>query len=249
MLELKARNGYSTMAVTSDGSATGRLLGIVSSRDYRVSRMELTTRVSDFMTPLEKLVTAPEGTTLKEANDIIWDHKLNSLPIVDAEGRLLTSYSAKDYAEHRITPTTDPRRAQAIHCRRRQTAATTPSAFPHSLTQVRMFCCIDSSEGFSCWQKKTIDYIRERYGDSVKVGAGNVVDKDGFLFLAKAGADFVKVGIGGGSIYITRETKGHRPRSGNNSDRGLRQRAMSILRRPAYTFPSALTAALFTIIT
>ena len=68
--------------------------------------------------------------------------------------------------------------------------------------------CIDSSEGYSCWQKKTIDFIRERYGDSVKVGAGNVVDRDGFLFLAEAGADFVKVGIGGGSICITRETKG-----------------------------------------
>ena len=68
--------------------------------------------------------------------------------------------------------------------------------------------CIDSSEGFSEWQSRTIAFIRERYGDSVKVGAGNVVDKDGFLFLAKAGADFIKVGIGGGSICITRETKG-----------------------------------------
>ena len=68
--------------------------------------------------------------------------------------------------------------------------------------------CIDSSEGFTCWQKKTIDWIRSQYGDRVKVGAGNVVDRDGFLFLAKAGADFVKVGIGGGSICITRETKG-----------------------------------------
>ena len=68
--------------------------------------------------------------------------------------------------------------------------------------------CIDSSEGYSCWQEKTLKFIRERYGDSVKVGAGNVVDRDGFRFLAEAGADFVKVGIGGGSICITRETKG-----------------------------------------
>ena len=104
VLELKERNGYSTMAVTSDGSATGKLLGIVSSRDYRVSRMKLSTRVSEFMTPLEKLVTAPEGTSLKEANDIIWDHKLNSLPIVDAEGRLLYFVFRKDYAEHKNNP-------------------------------------------------------------------------------------------------------------------------------------------------
>lgn len=208
VLELKARNGYSTMAVTSDGSATGRLLGIVSSRDYRVSRMELTTRVSDFMTPLEKLVTAPEGTTLKEANDIIWDHKLNSLPIVNAEGRLLYFVFRKDYAEHKNNPNEilDEHKRYIVGAgiNSRDYAERVPALIDAGADVL----CIDSSEGFSCWQKKTIDYIRERYGDSVKVGAGNVVDKDGFLFLAKAGADFVKVGIGGGSICITRETKG-----------------------------------------
>lgn len=208
VLELKARNGYSTMAVTSDGSATGRLLGIVSSRDYRVSRMELTTRVSDFMTPLEKLVTAPEGTTLKEANDIIWDHKLNSLPIVDAEGRLLYFVFRKDYAEHKNNPNEilDEHKRYIVGAgiNSRDYAERVPALIDAGADVL----CIDSSEGFSCWQKKAIDYIRERYGDSVKVGAGNVVDKDGFLFLAKAGADFVKVGIGGGSICITRETKG-----------------------------------------
>lgn len=208
VLELKARNGYSTMAVTSDGSATGRLLGIVSSRDYRVSRMELTTRVSDFMTPLEKLVTAPEGTTLKEANDIIWDHKLNSLPIVDAEGRLLYFVFRKDYAEHKNNPNEilDEHKRYIVGAgiNSRDYAERVPALIDAGADVL----CIDSSEGFSCWQKKTIDYIRERYGDSIKVGAGNVVDKDGFLFLAKAGADFVKVGIGGGSICITRETKG-----------------------------------------
>ena len=208
VLELKARNGYSTMAVTSDGSATGRLLGIVSSRDYRVSRMELTTRVSEFMTPLEKLVTAPEGTTLKEANDIIWDHKLNSLPIVDAEGRLLYFVFRKDYAEHKNNPNEilDEHKRYIVGAgiNSRDYAERVPALIDAGADVL----CIDSSEGFSCWQKKTIDYIRERYGDSVKVGAGNVVDKDGFLFLANAGADFVKVGIGGGSICITRETKG-----------------------------------------
>ena len=196
VLELKERNGYSTMAVTEDGSATGKLLGIVSSRDYRVSRMELSTCVSEFMTPLEKLVTAPEGTSLKEANDIIWDHKLNSLPIVDAAGRLLYFVFRKDYAEHKNNPNEildDHNYAERV---------------PALIEAGADVLCIDSSEGFSCWQKKTIDFIREKYGDSVKVGAGNVVDADGFLFLAEAGADFVKVGIGGGSICITRETKG-----------------------------------------
>ncbi len=208
VLELKERNGYSTMAVTDDGSATGKLLGIVSSRDYRVSRMKLSTRVSEFMTPLEKLVTAPEGTSLKEANDIIWDHKLNSLPIVDAEGRLLYFVFRKDYAEHKNNPNEilDEHKRYIVGAgiNSRDYAERVPALIDAGADVL----CIDSSEGFSCWQKKTIDFIRERYGDSVKVGAGNVVDRDGFLFLAEAGADFVKVGIGGGSICITRETKG-----------------------------------------
>ena len=208
VLELKERNGYSTMAVTEDGSATGKLLGIVSSRDYRVSRMELSTCVSEFMTPLEKLVTAPEGTSLKEANDIIWDHKLNSLPIVDAAGRLLYFVFRKDYTEHKNNPNEilDDHKRYVVGAgiNSRDYAERVPALIEAGADVL----CIDSSEGFSCWQKKTIDFIREKYGDSVKVGAGNVVDADGFLFLAEAGADFVKVGIGGGSICITRETKG-----------------------------------------
>ena len=208
VLELKERNGYSTMAVTEDGSATGKLLGIVSSRDYRVSRMELSTPVSEFMTPLEKLVTAPEGTSLKEANDIIWNHKLNSLPIVDAAGRLLHFVFRKDYAEHKNNPNEilDDHKRYVVGAgiNSRDYAERVPALIEAGADVL----CIDSSEGFSCWQKKTIDFVREKYGDSVKVGAGNVVDADGFLFLAEAGADFVKVGIGGGSICITRETKG-----------------------------------------
>ena len=208
VLELKERNGYSTMAVTEDGSATGKLLGIVSSRDYRVSRMELSTCVSEFMTPLEKLVTAPEGTSLKEANDIIWDHKLNSLPIVDAAGRLLYFVFRKDYAEHKNNPNEilDDHKRYVVGAgiNSRDYAERVPALIEAGADVL----CIDSSEGFSGLQKKTIDFIREKYGDSVKVGAGNVVDADGFLFLAEAGADFVKVGIGGGSICITRETKG-----------------------------------------
>ena len=208
VLELKAKNGYSTMAVTDDGTAHGKLLGIGSSRDYRVSRMSTELRVSEFMTPLEKLVTAPEGTTLKEANDIIWDHKLNSLPIVDAEGRLVYFVFRKDYSEHKANPNEvlDEHKRYIVGAgiNSRDYAERVPALVEAGADVL----CIDSSEGHSVWQKKTIDFIREKYGDSVKVGAGNVVDREGFMFLAEAGADFVKVGIGGGSICITRETKG-----------------------------------------
>lgn len=208
ILELKERNGFSTVAVTEDGTANGKLVGIVSSRDYRVSRMDVSTKVCEFMTPLSKLVTAPRDTSLKEANDIIWDHKLNSLPIVDDDGKLMYFVFRKDYSEHKLNPNEildEHKRyivGAGINSRDYETRV------PALVEAGADVLCIDSSEGYSCWQKKTIDCIRSRYGDTVKVGAGNVVDKDGFLFLAEAGADFVKVGIGGGSICITRETKG-----------------------------------------
>ena len=208
VLELKERNGHSTVAITAGGTNQGKLLGIVTSRDYRVSRMDPATRVSEFMTPFEKLITAPEGTSLKEANDIIWDHKLNSLPIVSAGGRLLYFVFRKDYERHKENPgeLLDGQKrfmvGAGINTKDYETRV------PALIEAGADVLCIDSSEGYSCWQAKTLAFIRERYGDSVKVGAGNVVDRDGFRFLAQAGADFVKVGIGGGSICITRETKG-----------------------------------------
>ena len=208
VLALKARNGHSTVAITEDGSNEGRLLGIVTSRDYRVSRMDPATRVEEFMTPRSRLITAPEGTSLKEANDIIWDHKLNSLPIVSSSGRLLYFVFRKDYEQHKDNP------GEMLDSHKRYMVGAGINTkdyeqrVPALIEAGADVLCIDSSEGYSCWQEKTLSFIRERYGERVKVGAGNVVDRDGFLFLAKAGADFVKVGIGGGSICITRETKG-----------------------------------------
>ena len=208
VVELKERNGYSTIAVTDDGTANGKLLGIVTGRDYRVSRMDPATKVKDFMTPFSRLVFAREGTTLKEANDIIWDHKLNSLPIVDAEDRLCYLVFRKDYDTHKQNPNelldADKRYVVGAGINTRDYAERIPALLEAGADVL----CIDSSEGFSEWQRLTLKWVREHYGDKVKVGAGNVVDAKGFRFLAEAGADFIKVGIGGGSICITRETKG-----------------------------------------
>ena len=208
VLALVEENGHSTMAVTDDGSATGKLLGIVTGRDYRVSRMSTDAVVKSFMTPLEKLVTAPEGTTLKEANDIIWDHKLNSLPIVDKNGNLKYFVFRKDYAQHKENPQEllDKNKSYVVGAgiNTRDYAERVPALIEAGADVL----CIDSSEGYTIWQKRTLDFIREKYGNTVKVGAGNVVDREGFMFLAEAGADFIKIGIGGGSICITRETKG-----------------------------------------
>ena len=200
--------GHSTMAVTDDGTSTGKLLGVVTSRDYRISRMPLDMKVTEFMTPLEKLITAPATTSLKEANDIIWEHKLNSLPIVDDKGNLLYFVFRKDYSQHKENPQEilddNKRYMVGAGINTRDYAERVPALVEAGADVL----CIDSSEGYTEWQKRTIAFIREKYGDTVKVGAGNVVDRDGFRFLAEAGADFIKVGIGGGSICITRETKG-----------------------------------------
>ena len=208
VLALKEQNGFSTVAITEDGTATGKLLGIVTGRDYRVSRMDVNEKVATFMTPREKLITAPADTSLKVANDIIWEHKLNSLPIVDENDHLMYFVFRKDYASHKANPQEllDNKKRYLVGAgiNSRDYAERVPALLEAGADVL----CIDSSEGYTCWQAKTIAWVREHYGDSVKIGAGNVVDRDGFLFLAKAGADFVKVGIGGGSICITRETKG-----------------------------------------
>lgn len=208
VLDLVGEKGHSTIAITEDGTPNGILKGIVTGRDYRVSRMSTDLCVSEFMTPFERLITAPADTTLKTANDIIWEHKLNSLPIVDGEGHLLYLVFRKDYSQHKENP------LEVLDAKKRYLVGAGINTLDYEKRVPALVeagadvLCIDSSEGYSCWQKQTIDFIRAKYGDSVKVGAGNVVDRDGFLFLAEAGADFVKIGIGGGSICITREQKG-----------------------------------------
>ena len=208
ILALKAKTGHSTVAVTDDGTASGKFLGIVTSRDYRVSRMDKSVPVSQFMTPLERIVYAREGVTLSEANDIIWAHKINALPIVDANQRLVAFVFRKDYDSHKENPNElldgHKRYVVGAGINTRDYEERVPALVEAGADVL----CIDSSEGFTEWQKRTLSWIRGRYGDSVKVGAGNVVDRDGFRFLAEAGADFIKIGIGGGAICITRETKG-----------------------------------------
>ncbi|MBR3395768.1 MAG: IMP dehydrogenase [Firmicutes bacterium] len=208
LLALKDRTGHSTTAVTEDGTSEGKVVGLVTSRDYRVSRMSLDTKVKEFMTPLEKLIYARDGITLSEANDMLWDHRLNALPVLDEAGRMKSFVFRKDYDSHKSNPNEllDEHKRYIVGAgiNTRDFATRVPALVDAGVD----ILCIDSSEGFSAWQANTIKWIRDHYGDDVKVGAGNVVDADGFRFLAEAGADFVKIGIGGGSICITRETKG-----------------------------------------
>ena len=207
ILELKERLGHSTVAITDDGTSHGKLLGLVTSRDYRITRMEMSVPVSEFMTGIDSLIYAREGTTLKEANDIIWENKINQLPIIDAENRLVGLVFRKDYKSHKENPIElldkDKRLLAGAGINTRDYQERVPALVEAGADVL----CIDSSDGFSQWQKETLEWIKN-YNKDIYVGAGNVVDEEGFRFLADAGADFIKVGIGGGSICITREQKG-----------------------------------------
>lgn len=208
VIELKERKGYSTIGITEDGTSNGKLLGIVTGRDYRPSRDSSDKKVKEFMTPFDRLVTGKFGISIHEANDIIWDNKLNALPIIDDQQNLKYFVFRKDYDSHKRNPrelSDDNRKllvGAGINTRDYK------ERIPKLIAAGVDVLCIDSSDGFSQWQYETIRYVKETYGDDVKIGAGNVVDKEGFDYLAKAGADFIKVGIGGGSICITREQKG-----------------------------------------
>lgn len=207
VIELKKRTGFSTIGVTEDGSATGSFKGLVTGRDYRPSRDDHNRKVKEFMTPLKDLIYGKSGVSLKEANDIIWEHKLNTLPILDQDNNLQYFVFRKDYDSHKEHPRElldqHKRLLVGAGINTRDYQERVPALVEAGVDVV----CIDSSDGYSEWQKDTIEYIKSNFAH-VLVGAGNVVDRDGFMYLAEAGADFVKVGVGGGSICITREQKG-----------------------------------------
>lgn len=208
VLELKQKTGHSTMAITNDGTSSGKLLGMVTSRDYRITRDPLDKKVNEFMTPAENLIVGKEGISLSEANNIIWENKLNSVPIVDEDFNLVYMVFRKDYSEDKENPRSllDSQKRYVVGAgiNSRDYKERVPALVEAGVD----ILCIDSSEGFSEWQEDTIKWIKEEYNGRVKVGAGNVVEADGFRYLADAGADFIKIGIGGGSICITREQKG-----------------------------------------
>ncbi len=208
IIALKAKTGFSTFGITEDGTSNGKMLGIVTGRDYRPTRDDHNRKIKEFMTPFSRLIYGRQGISLKEANDLIWDNKLNCLPIIDEDQHLCHLVFRKDYESHKYHPLEvldgNKRLIVGAGINSRDYEERVPALLAAGVDVL----CIDSSDGFSVWQKETLEYIKSTYGDKVKVGAGNVVDRDGFMYLAEAGADFIKVGVGGGSICITREQKG-----------------------------------------
>ena len=208
VLALVEKTGHSTVMVTDDGTANGKFLGIVTNKDYRLSRDNQDDPIDKFMTKKEDTIYANKGISLSEANDIIWEKKINCLPILTEEGNLKYLVFRKDYEDRKNNPNSliDENKQYIVGAgiNTRDYEERIPALVEAGVD----ILCMDSSDGYSIWQKNTIDFVREKYGDDVKIGAGNVVDREGFRYLADAGADFIKVGVGGGSICITRETKG-----------------------------------------
>ena len=208
VIELTKETGHSTVIVTEDGTHSGKFLGLVTDKDYRITRDNMDAPIENFMTPKEKTVWAKKGISLSEANDIIWANKIACLPILNEEGNLRYLVFRRDYEERKNNPMSlldeNKRYIVGAGINTRDYEERIPALVEAGVDMI----CMDSSDGYSIWQKKTIEFVREKYGDTVKIGAGNVVDKEGFRYLAEAGADFIKVGVGGGSICITRETKG-----------------------------------------
>ncbi len=208
VIRLVEETGHSTVIITDDGTANGIFLGLVTDKDYRVSRDDMEAPIDNFMTPKEKVFWAHEGVSLSEANDLIWEHKKACLPILTEEGRLKYLVFRKDYEDRKNNPNSlldeNKRYIVGAGINTRDYEERIPALIEAGVDLI----CMDSSDGYSVWQKNTIDFVRKNYGDSVKIGAGNVVDREGFRYLAEAGADFIKIGVGGGSICITRETKG-----------------------------------------
>ena len=159
------------------------------------------------MTPFDALTCGKIGIDLEAANELIWSHKLNCLPVIDEMQRLHYLVFRKDYDAHRSSHWSSSTIRSASSSARASTHATTPNACRRWSKPASIVLCIDSSDGYSEWQADTIEFVKKNC-DQTPIGAGNVVDREGFLYLVEAGADFVKVGIGGGSICITREQKG-----------------------------------------
>lgn len=208
VLALTERTGHSTIPVTADGSPTGKFEGIITSRDYRVDRQSMDTPVSALMTPFADIKCGEVGIDLDGANDLIWQYKLNCLPVIDSDQHLRYLVFRKDHDAHRQHPLEnvdgDKRLIVGAGINSRDHEERVPALVEAGADVL----CIDSSDGYSEWQRETLTYTKKTFGDRVHVGAGNVVDREGFTYLVESGADFVKVGIGGGSICITREQKG-----------------------------------------
>ena len=206
---LMQTTGHSTVPVTDDGTASGVLVGIITSKDYWEFEDDLQRTVGQHMTPFAEIIHGKDGISLREANEQLHRHKKDCLPIVDAAGRLSALVFKKDYVDHRLNPLELLDDSKRFRVGAAINTHDYEERVPALLAAGADALCFDASDGFSEYQLDGIRWIREKHGQDIVIGGGNVVSAEGFDYLVEAGGvDFIKVGMGGGSICITREQKG-----------------------------------------
>jgi len=209
VIELMKRTGHSTVPVTDDGTGSGKLLGLITDQDFWVYEDDLSNTVGQHMTAIEKVIFGAEGLTLKEANRLLHQHKKNCLPILDDGGHLTSLVFKKDYEDHMLHPHELLDGSKRLCVGAAINTHDYRERVPAMIEAGADALCFDSSDGFTEFQKEGIEWIRHQYGQNIVIGGGNVVSAEGFDYLVEdGGVDFVKVGMGGGSICITREQKG-----------------------------------------
>jgi IMP dehydrogenase len=195
-------------AVTSDGTASGVFLGLIGKNDFYIGRHSPDLSARERMRPAAELVTAPPGISLPDANTMLWDQHLDVLPVVGEDGRLVSLARKDDYLMHKRFPDESVDEQKRFLVGAGINSRDHEDRVPALVEAGADLLCLDSSDGYSEWQARALEFVTGKYGDQVHCGAGNVVDGAGFEYLADAGASFVKVGIGGGSICTTRNQKG-----------------------------------------
>lgn len=209
VIELMRKTGHSTVPVTEDGTGKGKLIGLITDQDFWIYEDDLSNTVDQHMTPISEVIYGEEGLSLREANRLLHKHKKNCLPIVDGDGHLTSLVFKKDYEDHMRHPHELLDESKRLCVGAAINTHDYMTRVPAMLEAGVDVLCFDSSDGFTEFQKEGIDWIRQEFGEDIVIGGGNVVSAEGFDYLVgDGGVDFIKVGMGGGSICITREQKG-----------------------------------------
>jgi IMP dehydrogenase len=200
---IKARYNFSGIPVTEDGKLNSRLVGMVTNRDIDFEK-DRTKTLSEVM--VKDLLTAREGITLSEANNILRASKKGKLPIIDSEGRLVALLSRSDLLKNREFPlsTKDEKKQLRVGA-----AISTKDESKERLAALSEagvdVVVIDSAQGNSIYQIEMIKYIKKNY-PHIDIIGGNVVTEEQCEMLIKAGADALRIGMGPGSICTTQTT-------------------------------------------
>ena len=202
-LDLMKKYSISGVPITVDGE----LVGILTNRDLRFET-NVSQPISRIMTAKEKLVTAPVGTTLEAAKQILQRHRIEKLPVVDGKGNLKGLITIKDIEKAKTFPQATKDRLGRLVV---GAALGVDESSRERATRLVEFgvdvLCVDTAHGHSKNVLNMVKWLSQTFKDTIVI-AGNVVTEEATSELLRSGADVVKVGVGPGSICTTRIVSG-----------------------------------------